>query len=137
MAVCTNFSAYLESMYPADSTHGSARDEETLERQTILADYPYSVMLQVAVPELDYANRWCWNQFGPAAGECTLQKGSEYAACAEVKPHAHNGSWLVRFLAKTNYNYGFAEWYFVDEPSANSFLSFVPRITWGEHYPEK
>jgi hypothetical protein len=47
--------------------------EEERDRQERLVRFAYAVMLQVSFPELDFANRWCWQRFGPSDGECTLR----------------------------------------------------------------
>jgi len=59
--VLSSYEAYLAS------ENESPEDEE---RHRRLSRCPYSVMLEVAFPELDFANRWCWQRFGPAHGEC-------------------------------------------------------------------
>ena len=37
----------------------------------LLLRYPYAVMLELAFAEQDFANRWCWEKFGPKDGPCT------------------------------------------------------------------
>ena len=100
-----------------------------------LTRFPYSVMLQVAYPELDFANRWCWQHFGPPHGEC-LQFQSEYCACDVEPKHCHMGVWTEFWFAKTDYNFGFNEWYFMEKSHFERFLASVPSINWGEHYPK-
>lgn len=100
-----------------------------------LTRFPYSVMLQVAYPELDFANRWCWQQFGPAHGECQ-QFHSENCAC-DIKPkHCHLGVWTEVWFAKTDYDFGFNEWYFREKSHLERFLASVPSINWGEDYSQ-
>jgi hypothetical protein len=135
-AVQANYDAYLEYEYPAASEGADeARAADRHERHARMAAFPYCVLLQVAYPELDYANGWCWQQFGPAQGECQ-QASSEYPACDLRTPHSHNGLWVTHWLAKTDYNFGFNEWYFVHQADRERFLEFVPQISWGEHYPK-
>jgi hypothetical protein len=93
------------------------------------------VMLQVAYPELDFANRWCWQHFGPADGEC-LQRQSEYPACTLSGDHSHTGKWMWYFLGKTDYDFGYNEWYFESELDQQRFLASVSDINWGEKYPK-
>jgi hypothetical protein len=128
MAILTTFSAYV--------SRWALAQEDERERQALLVDFPYNVVLEVAYPELDYTNRWCWEQFGPPDGDCILQRGSEYPVCMEQQPHRHKGSWAVKWLDKVDYNYGYAKWYFAREADARRFLEFVPSITWGEHFPK-
>ncbi|MGL4465675.1 MAG: hypothetical protein ACRDD1_20625 [Planctomycetia bacterium] len=129
-----DYIAYLESEFPAQSDGAvAARAADAEERRVRLAAFPFSVMLQVAYPELDYANRWCWRQFGPAHGEC-WQSSSVYPACDLPEPHAHVGRWLTHWLAKTDYDFGFNEWYFASEPDRDRFVEFIPHLHWGERY---
>lgn len=90
-------------------------------------------MLQVSYPEIDFANRWCWQQFGPAEGECH-QAHSEYPACNLPPPHQHQGRWLSHFLVKTEYDFGYNEWYFTNETDRDRFVEFIPHMHWGERY---
>jgi hypothetical protein len=132
--VQANYDSYLEQEYPSGSeAAAAARAADVQERQRRLAEFPHCVLLQLAYPELDFANRWCWQQFGPAHGECH-QASSEYPACNLPGPHSHNGRWLSRWLAKTDYDFGFNEWHFEEPADRERFLAFVPQICWGEHY---
>ena len=129
-----SFEAFLEEVFPArESGSAEARATEIEERETRLAAFPYEVVLQLAYPQMDFATRWCWQQFGPANGEC-LQYSSEYPACHLGSGHAHEGRWLTKWLAKTDYDFGFNEWCFAKQADRDKFLEFVPSITWGETY---
>lgn len=122
--------------YPAGSTNiAEVRTADIAERNARMAAFPFSVMLQVAYPEMDFANRWCWHQFGPAHGECQ-QYQSEYPACRQTGPHIHSGKWATYWHEKTDYNFGFHEWYFASESDRDRFLEFVPELNWGENYPK-
>ena len=103
-------------------------------RSDILARFPNAVMLQVAFPELDFANRWCWNNFGPAEGNCS-QKDSRYRVCDVETQHSHAGNWATHWFVKTEYDFGFNEWYFSDRSHFDLFLAFVSEINWGEDFP--
>jgi hypothetical protein len=109
--------------------------EQKLERQEQLARFPYSVMLQVSFPELDFANRWCWRRFGPSRGEC-MQRYSEYRVCDLTEPHSHLGGWTCKWFVKTDYDFGFNEWYFAEEDDRDRFLGSVKEINWGENFPK-
>lgn len=135
-AVLTSYGDYLASEYPDPSAEvASSRTADLLEREARLATHPYSVVLQVAYPEMDYANRWCWQQFGPASGECQ-QAHSEYSACPLRTAHTHEGRWLTYWLAKTDYDFGFNEWCFSSSTDRDAFLEFFPSVNWGENYPK-
>ncbi len=132
----TDYDAYLKSEYPAASdASADARAAEEEERRVRLTSFPFDVVLQLAFAELDSANRWCWQQLGPAHGEC-YQSSSEYSACALPHPHSHTGSWTTHWLAKTDYDFGYNEWSFQRQEDRNRFLEFVPDLNWGEHYPK-
>jgi hypothetical protein len=130
-----DFETFLNEVYPADNANSAtARTSEIEERKTRLAAFPYSVILQLSYPQMDFATRWCWQQFGPARGECE-QSSSEYPACHDKSRHVHDGGWSTYWLAKTDYNFGFNEWLFVQQADRDKFLAFVPNITWGEKFP--
>jgi hypothetical protein len=125
----SSFKEYLAEMAAAD---WAAEDGERNER---LSRFPHSVMLKVSFAELDFANRWCWQNFGPSDGECR-QRDSEYCACDRAEPHSHVGKWTWYFLDKTDYNFGFNEWYFAELADRDLFVANVDTINWGEHYPK-
>ena len=108
----------------------AAQENEHMER---LAQFPHAVMLQLSYPELYFANRWCWQNFGPCDGECT-QRYSEYPVCDLTQPHSHAGKWTTDWFVKTDYDFGFNEWYFAERADCERFLANVDTITWGEHY---
>ncbi|WP_156397947.1 MULTISPECIES: hypothetical protein [unclassified Duganella] len=95
--------------------------------------FPFAVMLKVSYPELDFANRWCWKNFGPCDGECT-QAQSEYQVCLESGPHDHSGNWTSYWFEKTDYDFGFNEWYFVNSVDRDRFIAILDEINWGENY---
>ena len=129
--VISSFEEYLDDEF----TSVEDRATETVDRNIHLARFPYSVMLQVAYPELDYANRWCWQNFGPGDGRC-LQLDSEYRVCERDDPHSHLGKWASHWWAKTDYNFGFNEWYFAESDDRELFVANIENIHWGEHYPK-
>lgn len=116
-----------------DSLEERAEQHEL--RNECLLRSPHAVMLQVAYPELDFINRWCWLQFGPRDGECT-QHDSEYRVCDADDSHAHDGIWTDRWFTKTEYTFGFNEWYFANKPDHDTFIQHIPSFNWGEHYPK-
>lgn len=125
----------IEEYLSCDVDSPEERAEQALARQAELSRFPYAAMLQVAYPELDFANRWCWTHFGPAEGECQ-QWASQYRVCQIDGPHSHSGVWSVRWFVKTENDFGFNEWYFADRSHYERFLTFVPTINWGENYPK-
>ena len=132
--VRAEFDAYLESEYPLHKEGSAAsRVDETQDRNTRLVAFPHSVLLQVSYPEMDFANRWCWQQFGPSNGQC-LQSYSEYPACSMNGEHEHKGTWTTHWLAKTDYNFGYNEWYFASQADRDRFIEYLPQVHWGEKF---
>ena len=131
------FDAYLEAEYPhVKEELATARAEEIQERTARMELFPYAVLLQVACAEKDFANRWCWQQFGPSDGQC-LESYSEYPACTITGKHEHKGIWATYWLAKTSYNFGYNEWYFASEADRDRFVGFLPQLNWGEAFPKQ
>jgi len=126
----SSFEEYLRECYPET---GNSLEEE--DRDARLSRFPHVVMLKVAFPELDFANRWCWQQFGPYHGECQ-ESYSEYRTCRLAEPHSHHGTWAYYFFEKIDYDFGFCEWYFTNRGHFERFLANVENINWGESYPK-
>jgi hypothetical protein len=132
----SDYETYLEELYPMTLAGAAdARISDWEERRRRLSAFPHSVVLKVSYPEMDYANRWCWQQFGCARGECH-QAQSDYSACQLQNPHSHYGKWQTEWLAKTDYNFGFNEWSFNQSVNLDLFMEFVPQINWGDRYPK-
>jgi len=131
-ATLSSFEEYLTFEY-TDETE--CRAVEVQERMARLESFPYSVVLQVAYPELDFANRWCWQQFGAPNGAC-LDKQSEYSTCELEEPYEHKGMWFSYWLGKTDYDFGYNEWNFQMRSDLDRFLEFISEINWGENYPK-
>ena len=127
----SSFEEYLASL---DDSRPDRADQE-VDRNNRLSRFPHSVMLKVSFPEMDFANRWCWQNFGPEYGECT-QPYSEYRVCDRREPYSHVGKWMSHWFVKTDYDFGFNEWYFAESADRDRFLSIVDTINWGEHYPK-
>jgi len=68
-------------------------------------------------------------------GECT-QQYSEYPVCTDDAPHRHSGKWTSHWFVKTDYDFGFNEFYFVERADCELFLAHLPEMNWGEHYPK-
>ncbi len=125
----SSFEEYLAS--EDDSLQVRAFEEQ--ERELRRSRFPHTVTLQLSFAELDYANRWCWQHFGPADGNC-LQYHSDYPVCDLAGAHSHKGKWIWYWLVKTEYNFGFCEWCFFELSDQNRFLASVSEIHWGEKY---
>jgi hypothetical protein len=41
---------------------------------------------------------------------------------------------MWHFLVKTDYDFGFCEWYFSERSDRDCFLASVAEINWGEKY---
>ena len=130
-AKLSSYEAYRESENDDPEERVCAHEE----RCDMLLQFPYAVMLELAFVERDFANRWCWEKFGPKDGPCT-QMLSKYRRCFDESEHVHSGAWATRWFVKTDYDYGFNEWYFREQAQQEMFLAFVPQINWGERFPD-
>jgi hypothetical protein len=127
--VVSSFAKYL-----ADSPERTEPfSDETEARNLRKLRFPYSLMLELSFAEYDFTNRWCWQQFGAADGDCQ-EKDSQYRTCHVDHDQSHIGPWCCHWFAKTEYNFGYCEWYFFAEEDLKRFEAFVPRICWGEKY---
>ena len=124
-----------ESYRASENDDPEERSRAHEERNQLLSKFPFAVMLEVAFPERDFANRWCWQNFGPKNGPCH-QIQSNYPCCLHGFEHTHEGVWCTRWFVKTDYDFGFNEWYFREQSHQEMFLSFVPLINWGERFPD-
>ncbi|RYH43524.1 MAG: hypothetical protein EON54_17245 [Alcaligenaceae bacterium] len=132
----TDFETYLKVETPTDPIDAQTFQEVSIaERSEFLAKYPHCTMLEVSFAEINYANRWCWQHLGPRDGDCH-ESTSDYPACELAGPHSHDGTWTEYFFGKSDYNYGYCEWYFAKRSDLDKFLDFQPQINWGESYPK-
>ncbi len=111
------------------------KNDDYSERERRLQSFPFAVMLQMSFPEIDYTTRLCWQKFGSAHGECT-QHYSEYPVCKITDEHCHIGRWAKEFFVKTEYDFGFCEWYFAMQTDYEEFGRCIPEINWGEKFPK-
>lgn len=121
--------------YLANECSRESGVEEKKARDRRRSRFPHAVMLQAAYPEIDFADRWCWQHIGPADGAC-MQRHSEYPACSFSGAHSHAGKWMSHFFGKTDYDFGYNEWYFEYPLDHQRFLASVGEINWGENYPK-
>ena len=108
-------------------------NEQAKDRRDRLQRFPHAVMLKLAYHELDYAERWCWIQFGPRDGEC-WQHHSYYRVCADDTQHSHVGTWTSHWYTKTDYDYGFCEFSFSEPGAKSNFLQQLPEFHWNESW---
>ena len=135
MSIRTVESSSFDEYLASDDDSLEDRAAQEVDRNNRLSRFPHSVMLKVSFPEMDFANRWCWQNFGPCDGECT-QRHSEYRVCDRNEPHSHMGKWASHFYVKTDYDFGFNEWYFAEGADRDRFLANVDNINWGENFPK-
>jgi hypothetical protein len=122
--------------YPVARDGAELCDEASSGNQPAsLAKFPYFVMLELSFPELDFANRWCWQNFGPPDRLC-LDASSEYRSCLIEGDHHHSGSWAWEWYEKTDYDFGYCEWSFANQSDHAAFMEQLPHIHWGEKYPK-
>ncbi|WP_254513120.1 hypothetical protein [Anatilimnocola floriformis] len=133
MSYRTVEAASFEEYLASDDDSVEDRASQKIERNERLLRFPFSVMLKVSFPELDFANRWCWQNFGPGDGECT-QSYSRYRVCDRKDRHTHEGRWASHWFVKTDYDFGFNEWYFVASRDHELFVANIANINWGENF---
>lgn len=129
----TLFVSSFEKYLATECASAEIAAEEVRDRQVRLQRFPHSVVLELSYPELDFAERWCWQCCGPADGEC-MQKDSSYRVCLDGSSHTHSGKWLRHWLAKTDFDFGFCEFYFSDQANQAAFLAQIPSFNWGEKF---
>ena len=135
MSIRTVVSSSLEEYLASEDDSVDDRAAQEIDRNERMLRFPHSVMLKLSFPEIDFANRWCWQHFGPGDGECS-QRYSEYRVCDRTEPHSHVGRWMSHFFVKTEYDFGFNEWYFAERSERDLFVGNVDNINWGEHFPK-
>ncbi len=121
----SNFEEYLNKEYLI----GRENKEEYLnhkivERNKILLDFPYSVILKLFYQQIDFADWLLWQILGDKYGYCN-QEQSDIPACKITGKHKHNGVWTSFWLAKTDYDYGFNEWFFKNKEDCNILISIL------------
>lgn len=131
-------------------------------RQGVSETFPYTTVLVGIYSEHDYAIRWCWLNISPPTGICDNYQ-SEYPACPLVLvtafvehgtikdklgqetptqwvvykdpgEHEHEGVWCWIWLGKTDYDYGFCEFYFANEVDREQFLAACSTFTWRKEW---
>ena len=110
------------------------RQEILQERDSLLKIYPFSIILALCYPQIDFADRWCNQQFGFSNGECH-DSYSEYQICQLDAPHCHLGVWRTKWWEKVGYDYSYNEYFFENKSDFDKFITFLPQICFGENYP--
>ena len=125
------------------------------DRHELLTAFPYSVVAEGISTEHDFAAHWCWQHLGPMHG-CCIGAYTEYPACPLVLAteyyervvyqgrewvekrylhpvaHEHQGVWTYLWFGKTDYDYGYGEYFFSAELDCGRFVSAFPTFTWSE-----
>jgi hypothetical protein len=134
--ILSSFEEYLKYLVEYENANNDLLAGENQWRTEKMSRFPYAVMLQVSYPELDFTNRWCWQNFGPFEGEC-YRGHKEYSVCDRDEPHCHIGKWVSHWHAKTDYDFGFNEWYFVEMSDRDLFIANLDNIHSGENFPKQ
>jgi hypothetical protein len=80
-------------------------DEDSKQRNVLLAQFPYSVQVATSFVEMDFAEKWLVENCG-----------------------AKGVNWEDHFYCKTAYDFGYGEYFFQDEMGSGSFEKEIPRI---------
>ena len=138
---------------------GQEKREETIKK------FPYTVIVEACYPISDFACRWCWQQFGAMDCKECGEHCSEYPGCPLVLAieeyvikksytkdghvheydfhtrdpgkHGHEGIWTIVWLGKTDYDYGFGEYYFKNEGDRDKFVANLDTFWLGENYEKE
>lgn len=116
-------------------------------REDALKQFPFSIVLLGSYSDHDFCTRWCWENFGPMQGECheyqsefpgcplvlateylhpvKINHGDGIEECCQEKAynnpgdHSHIGDWKKVWLGKIGYDFGFAEYFFLNKEDRN------------------
>lgn len=154
--------ATMEQYYEANGNREVCAQDR---RDEALKRFPYTVVVEACYPTYDFASRWCWQTFGPMDCKECGDHSSEYPGCELVLAikeytmpraykdkdgtihvynfhsrdpgkHGHEGTWTIVWLGKTDYDYGYSEYYFKNEADRDKFIEAVPSFGLGENYEE-
>ncbi len=122
----SNFEEFLKEDYLI----GNDNKQEFLkrkikERNNILLDFSHSIILKLSYHQLDFANWLLWQILGEVYGYCGY---SNFPMCKIKGEHKHNGIWAIYWLAKTNYDYGFNEWFFKQKEDSDVLIKIKPLL---------
>jgi hypothetical protein len=138
----------------------TSQEERDRDRRGLLVNFPYSVVAEGEYSDHDYAARWCWQHIGRMNGlcigahtyypACPLVLETEYLERGEYQgqetvekryrhpaDHEHQGQWTYLWFGKTGYDYGFGEYYFVNETDCTQFLAALPTFNWDASWDEE
>jgi len=103
--------------------------EYDLMRRQFLASLPNSVIVEGEYSELDMAVNWCLTNIGQpditSTWKCVAQGAGESQEIAGLQ----NGQWANQWFYKTDYDYGFMEFYFRSPADPARFVEAVPSFS--------
>jgi len=109
----SNLSAYLDEY---DETLAYLIDVLKA-RESRRCDFPHTLMALLGYDLMDMAKQWCQDQWGPG--------GDTY----EDRPYQPQENqaflWLTCWMMKTEYDYGFCEWYFREPSHLEQFVAHI------------
>ncbi len=122
----SNFEEYLKEDYLIGNYNGQEYlNYKVKERNEILFKFPYSIILKLFYHQIDFADWILWQILGEVYGVCQY---SDIPACKIKGNHKHNGTWISYWLAKTDYDYGFNEWFFKKKKDINILTEIIPLL---------
>ena len=125
----------IDSYLACEDDSPEARDFANREREDRLHQFPYAVMLEW--PFRNSTPRIAGVGNALAQWMARARKGiPEYKACSDETEHRHIGKWTSHWFVKTDYDFGYNEFYFVEQADRDLFLAHLSDIHWGEHYPK-
>lgn len=138
----------INEEYNQDQTDSIRSDREKL-----ILNFPYSVLITADYEEINTAKKWCWENFG----EVHIDKCDEYSKDSPICPiaikahqlrkeqpiydmdtvvidgvsvtnHSHTGKWSTLWYGKIDYDYGYIEFFFKKEEDRSKFESTVESL---------
>jgi hypothetical protein len=89
--------------------------------------FPYTSTIKWGYSDMDVGHCWCWQTFGPKHGKCEEDCGGErlFLNCpfsGLVKAyHSHVGVWTSVWFGKTDYDFGYEQFFFKHKVDRDMF----------------
>lgn len=109
----------LKNCIGAYRVSGDWEDQFEADRITILRNLTFSIVTEGACPELEMAVTWCLDNIGQRSSE--IGENCNYRRLGEISRKQPGNSWNELWYGKTEYDYGFSEFFFENESDLNAF----------------
>lgn len=99
-----------------------------VEREDSLRLFPYSVIIEGDLLEIDLAIERCIKLAGQPDVTSEIVYFKNSAGAFEEVHKSENGNWKSFFYGKIDYDYGFCEFFFKNEEESNMFKDIIPKL---------